>query len=701
MDFRDISKIVLKYKFIIVMCMAVVLGVAMLFTKRNPTRYTAQSRIAVKTQSKIYAGYDEYSELSMLSAFDNYRNVQTQAEMLKSKKIQSLAHKSLGLSDDEIRSLLVKVNPEQDSDLLRIEVTSVHRDLAINYANELADQYVRYTLNSFKQEAEERADYFQGKLLDVEKELRQAQIEREIYKKEHIAGSFESEAAQTAQSIYDYERMLNAAQIDQEANKQRIAQTMRELSSEAPLETRTIYTANALRKELQGRQASLEIDLAKARQLYGDRHPDVQSLERQIETVKNKLVEDEYNDLRVVLQEVDEANPVHRELLKNLADLRVEQGAVEDKVAILSGLVEESRKPLETLPEKEKTLEQFDIRINMLKEEQSTLQKKFKDFQLSSQVPTTVGEITDRALGAYDTQRSHKALTLLIAALGGLLMGLIIAFIREYLDDTLYTARDVEEALTLSVLGQIPLEKNIGTDPRVCADKPNTPVAESFRALRNRLKYILAEQDMRMFLITSSAVQEGKSFVSLNLAITMAQYGHKVLLVDADMRRPTLHRSFDVPNNGISNVIIDGDDVTQYILETEIPNLSILPAGPLPLAETTPVVSSEIFEDPRIRDMFSLLRISYDYVILDTPPILAVTDVMALTSMVPGVLFVVSAGDMQRADVVSAKNMIESTGVKMLGAVLNRAQHSVSYYRYLYYYYDKDSSNRKHRVAGR
>ena len=334
------------------------------------------------------------------------------------------------------------------------------------------------------------------------------------------------------------------------------------------------------------------------------------------------------------------------------------------------------------------------------KEEQGNLQKKYKDFLLSSEVPTSVGQITDNALDAYDTQHSRKTLTLAIACMGSLLFGLIIAFVREYMDDILYTAHDVEEALSLSVLGQIPMEKNL-SDSKVCADKPNTPVAESFRALRNRLKYVLAENDIRLFLVTSSAVQEGKSFVSLNLAITMAQYGHKVLLIDADLRRPTLHRAFDVANAGISNVVMDNEDVTSFILETDVPNLSILPAGPLPLAETTPVISSEIFEDQRIKDMFALLRISYDYVILDTPPILAVTDVMALTSMVPGVLFVVSAGDMQRGDVVNAKNMIESTGVKMLGAVLNRAEHSVSYYRYLYYYYDKDNGNsRKYRYAG-
>lgn len=698
MDFRDTFKILRKNLLIIIACVVVVVSAAVFVIWRRPTLYTAYSRIAVRTEFKNYGSYEQFPILAEMSALDNYRNVQTQAEFLKSSTIREIAFKKMNLTLSQIQSIGVKVTTENDSDVLRIQVTSTDSKLAVNFANKLPAVFLDYIRDQPRNEADSKANFYKKQIQDLTKQLSRKRIQLEIFKRDNIKGDLANETSNVTKTYYDFRNLLKTTNMDLEETQQKIDEFQASLGQQTKNTVRVVEARNQLIDQLKSEQADLEIGLARASQKYGPEHPEIMSIEEQLDIIKGKL-KHEYETGMVASQRVEERNPVHDAMTEQLAQLYADREALTNKAGALNTLVQESALPLKSLPEKEKQLVELDAEILELQETKSQLQQKYNDLSLTKGLPNEKGQITDFAEYAVDMNRSKKIIGIIIAVMGGFFIGMIFAFVREYFDDTLYTTAEVEEALQLQVLGQIPDEKNLGRVVSVCADKPNSPVSESFRALRNRIKYLLAEGDIRMFMVTSSAVQEGKSFISLNLAITMAQYGHKVLLVDADLRRPTLHRVFDLPNKGISNVVFDGEDVTSLIVETDVPNLSALCAGPLPLLEASPVISSEIFEDKKIEDMINFLHISYDYVIFDTPPILAVTDVLTLSAHVPGVLFVVSSGDMQRGDVVNAKQMLEATGARILGAVLNRTQHAVSYYKYLYYYYDKDSGNKKYRYV--
>ena len=698
MDLKEIFSIIRKYVLIVIACVIVVTGVAMFVIWRKPTTYTAVSRIEVRTDVKNYGGYDQLPILSELAALDNYRNVQTQAERLKSNVVLERTYEKMKLTRGQIQSLALKVAPENDSDIIRMEVTSTDPELAKKFANNLAEVFLDFSRQEYRSEADKKAKYMKSQMDKVDKQIREKRMELKIFKRDNIKGDLDSETENITKTYYDFRNMKKTAQVELQETEEKIKQFQHELGMQPENTQQILESRNTLIDQLRSQQTNLEIELARASQKFGPSHPEIKSLEEQKDIIKRRL-QHEYETLMITSQTTKERNPVHDDMTKELARLTADRAALTNKVGALSSLEAESKAPLKYVSEKEKLLVEFEIEIEKLENKENSLLQKYNDLSITKNLPMDAGYITDYAKYAVDTNRAKKLIAVIIAVMGGIFMGLIIAFIREYFDDTLYSSSDIEEALQLPVLGQIPLEKNLGTDLTVCADRPNTPVAESFRALRNRVKYLLAENDFRTFMLTSSAVQEGKSFITLNLAITMAQYGHKILLVDADMRRPTLHKVFDIPNQGISNVVMDNEDVTDLIVETDIPNLSVLTSGPLPLTEASPVISSEIFEDQRVHDMINLLKISYDYVIFDTPPILAVTDVLTLSAHVPAVLFVVSSGDMQRGDVVTAKQMLESTGVKILGSVLNRTQHSVSYYRYLYYYYDKGSGSKKYRYA--
>lgn len=696
MDFKDIFKIIRKYLLIILACEIAVVGAAFVIVWRQPSAYLAVSKIQVKTQGKMYGGYDQYPMLAEMSALDGYRNVQTQAEVLKSRRIRTLTEDRLHLTPKQKTMLVVKVSPEQDSDVLKIDVTSTDKELARLFANALPQEYLADGLAQQRQEAKKQANFYEEKKQKVEEDLDEARSKLEAYKTQEGIEDLETETKSMLNTASDFQKMLSDAQVELSSTRRRLEESERELPNQSAIRFKDVLVANPLLSDLKIQQARIEVEYAKALQKTGPEHPDVKAIRKQLAEIKSKLKEEAYSDM-IVGSRSSERNQTHDDLTWKIAGLKAEALALETKVASLSQLVQERSEPLKTLPSKEKEINILEMNVATLKEQSDILNKKYEDFRLSKDVPSETGTIIELADYAIDTNKSRKMLSLIISIMGGFFIGMVFAFVREYMDETIYTTEDVEEALQLVVIGQIPLEKGLGKDIRTCADKPNTPIAESFRALRNRLKYILAEQDIRMFMVTSSSVREGKSFTSLNLAITMALHGHKVLLVDADLRRSTVHKSFGVDNKGISNVIIDGQDVMDFIVETEIPNLSILPAGPLPLSETTPVISSEIFESRRIGDMFNILAISFDYIVVDTPPVMAVTDVMALAPHIKALLFVVSSGEMQRSDVVKSKRLIESTGIKIIGAVLNRTRHSVSYYRYLYYYYDKDTGSKKKR----
>lgn len=746
MDLKDIFKIIRKYLLIILACEILVVTASIFLIWRRPSSFMAIAKVQVKTAGKIYGGIDQYPILAEMSALEGYRNVQTQVEVIKSSQLRDMTMNKLRLNEKNSHGMSYKVLPEQDSDVITITVTSSSPEVSLKYANELPRQFLAYSLDQQRKEAQNQANFYESKKQEVQSQLDDAMADLEVYKTTHGIEDLQAETKNMIDTASTFRKMLDDASVELQSTSRKLDETEKankEIFAQPDTYTKEVYVSNPLRSDLEMKKKTLEIDCNKARDKYGPNYPDVKAICNQLDDVasalqryetliddqkrletervkavqdcgencpssvaarnriagnKDKLEKEIYKDM-IVGQRYTEKNQPRVDLLAKVAAMRADKEALGSKVAALKELVSQKDSPLGLLPEKEKNLDQLELKVLTLKEKLAILNKKYEDFRLSKEVPTDTGSIIETAERSYDVNQSRKLLSLIISILGGFFIGMVYAFIREYMDDTLYTTEDVEEALQLVVIGQIPLEKNLGKDVKICSDKPNTPVAESFRALRNRLKYILAEQDIRMFMVTSSSVREGKSFTALNLAITMALHGHKTLLVDADLRRSTVHKAFDVQNKGISNVVIDKQDVNDFIIETEIPNLAILPSGPMPLTETTPMISSEIFESRRVVDMFNMLSISFDYVIVDTPPIMAVTDVMALAAHVKALLFVVSAGEMQRSEVVKAKRLIESTGVKILGAVLNRTRHSVSYYRYLYYYYDKDTGAKKKRKA--
>ena len=310
--------------------------------------------------------------------------------------------------------------------------------------------------------------------------------------------------------------------------------------------------------------------------------------------------------------------------------------------------------------------------------------------------------------------------TMLVGALLGLMLGLVLAFVQETLDTSIGTIEDVESYLDVKVLGIVPHIDPRGTVERLLERRPalaqmdpealqshallithfdpKSPVAEAYRTLRTNIQFQRMERGGKVLVVTSPTLQEGKTTTIVNLALTMAQSGQKTLLVGANMRRPSIHRFFGIPREpglsdilvgnarwqdcvrGVADILMGRFEMEDIMASPGLDNLHIIEAGPIPANP------SELLSTAAMRDFLHAVSAEYDIVLIDTPPILPVTDSAIVAGQVDGVLLVYQAGKVGRLVLKRAKAHLESARAKVWGIVLNDLQTEISGYTYTHYY---------------
>lgn len=209
-----------------------------------------------------------------------------------------------------------------------------------------------------------------------------------------------------------------------------------------------------------------------------------------------------------------------------------------------------------------------------------------------------------------------------------------------------------------------------------------SPVSEAYRTIRTNIKFSnIAGQELKTIMLTSATPNEGKSTTVSNLAVVMAQAGHSVVLCDCDFRNPTQHKMFGLHNKGLSNCVATGSNVMDIIQQTSIPNLYVLTSGPV---APNP---SELLASQNMVDILEELKQHFDYVLVDTPPIMPVTDAAVVSAKVDGTILVIASGAVSPSIAVEAKTRLEQGGAHLLGVVLNKVDVGAnSHYGYYYYY---------------
>ena len=544
-----------------------------------------------------------------------------------------------------------KEDPAKEASTIANKIAEVYRDTRL----ELQTNRTALGIKALKEE-----------LVKQDEAVKLAQGRVDKLKQEYGISDYSAEGSTSALLEPETVRRLEAERVPLQASYEGISQLFQqliELRTKNPAELRkAILNANPdneLGKLLQDLWAT-ETTLAKMRVTVGVEHPDYRSMAA-MQAELDQKVEDRIEGI-----------------LKGL-ELRV--NAIRAQLASMQKAVTDAknREAETTALYRDYFLAKRDLE-NQQKIRDAILLRQLQE-TVDLQIPrSAIVEITDQAEPSLRPVRPNIPVNIALGVIVGLVVGIGLAFFIEYLDTSVKTIDDVERALGAPVLGVIP--QNVGS---LLEEGPESPHAEAYRVLRTNMIFTRKREDATTLTVVSGGAGEGKSTTIFNLASVFATNDQRVLLVDSDLRRPSLHKILKVSNAvGLTNYLLGQSKLEDVVQTTSLPTLHFLPSGKLPSS------SLGILNSPQMKEFIQEVKRRYDYVFFDSPPIMGVSDASVLASMVDLTLLVIQYRKYPQAMTLRAKQMVEKVGGTLLGMVLNNINISQDSYYYYYsgYYYD-------------
>jgi len=395
------------------------------------------------------------------------------------------------------------------------------------------------------------------------------------------------------------------------------------------------------------------------------------------------------------------------DVVQKVVDLQTENLALKAQVNELGKVVKKYTDKMDTLPDKSLKLARLERAKTLNENIYLMMKQKYEESRVTEAGQIGKIRIIDEAIPPEFPVSPKKKMNLLLGILVGLGLGIGIVFFMEYVDNSIKTIEDVEQ-LGLPLLAAIPKiepERENGSffslpgkkehhHSHVVDDsgqiaqrlvthlRPKSPISEAYRSLRTQIQYAKAEKPIHTILVSSPGPGEGKSTSVTNLAITIAQMGGKTILVDSDLRRPVLHSLFGMrKDDGLTNFLVGNAALEDIIRPTAVDNLYLMTSGILP---PNP---AELVGSKRMKTLIELLSKQFDYVLFDTPPIIAVTDAIVMAPMVDGVVVVVRSQKTDKDATQRAFELLNNVNARVSGVLLNDVSAAFTYGSYYYYYY--------------
>ncbi len=674
LHFLDYWRVIRSRKEIVLAVAILVVLTGTVYTLMLPNIYSSNVRILV---SEDAPEINPFGQQSYNSSYNPYF-LRTQFEILQSKPIIYEVVNRLNLQEEwgrggeklprevayKILKNSISVFQQRDTSLIVISVNRDNPDEAADIANELAEVYhdsrLDLAMNNARGAIDKIAEALKEQTLRVdaaEEKIQNLRMELDIAV---VGGEGNVDVGDIRMQQLEGDRLF--AQKDM-VEKEGLLKILEDLNDKDLIERASYITFDQFVASTIQQIQDIEVQLSSLNADYGENHPEVKRMQMQKNTLEDTL---------------------KRRLLALRNGLMTEYMIAKNNFESLEGVLASVRS--ETIESQGAKFRPFRNALADLESERfiyNQLKSKHRQEIITLKVPSNPVEIIDVAEPNRRPVSPNLFMNVLLSIFVGLGAGVGLAYFIEYLDTSIKTADDVEKILGLPVLGLIPQKVR-----PLIEEGPDSEHAEAYRVLRTNLAFTEGGAHRGAFCVLSGGAGEGKSTTVFNLAFVCAQQGEKVLLVDADLRRPVQHSILGVSNRfGLTNVLLRDVPVEEAIKATSVPNLHFLPSGRLPRT------SLGVLDPKRIGELITSLKTKYDIVFIDTPPLVGISDSSIIAKETDGAIIVVQYRKYPREMLIKAKQMIETLGVTVVGAVLNNINVMRDDYYYYYHSYYSDYYN--------
>jgi succinoglycan biosynthesis transport protein ExoP len=696
----DYLLILRKHQWLILSFLTVVVTIVTVATFRMNPVYSASAKIEIDRESGNILPFQGADSYDLMIDLDNY--IETQARILTSETLalqtirsnpdyfngtasEAIATGSLEnqKSPPEIGAFLGRLTVRRIPNTRLMEVSFEDTDAAkaAQILNAHLKNYIDQNFKSGFEATAKASGLLQDELQELDEKVRRSEDARIQYERNNQIWAVDDKNDKnnvTTERFADLNRQLTDAQS--ESLKK---QALYEFAKTGDVDAVPQLRENATLQDMQRKRADLAVQYSDLVNQYGPNYPKVQRLQAQMKEVDDQMA---------------------RERKGIITQLESEYRQAKQREELLSHALDQQKLEVNSMSEKM-------IQYNILKREAEankslydSLQTKLKEAQISSGLKSSNIRIVDPAMIPSTPTRPAKTRNIALAFLVGLVGGIGLALLREYLDNTVKTPDDVETLARLPSLAVVPAfgegsseaKRNVflragssnGHDKRVelvAQHLPKSQMSEAFRALRTALLLSQPDHPPQVILVTSALPREGKTTAAANLAVTLAQLGDKTVLIDADLRKPGVGRLLNLGGGkyaGLSSYLAGVSSLDLVtVSHPTIPNLAAIPTGPLP---PNP---ADLLSSNRLADAITELRKSFKFIVIDSPPIMAATDAVILSVQTDGVLLVVRSGETPKEAFTRTRDLLVSVKCHLLGVVLNAVDSSAPDYYYSYRYY--------------
>ncbi len=726
----DYINIILRYKWLVITIFITVMIASFIYTSKAPRIYKATSKVLIE---------DKMSQNLLFSSFSSKAtSINNNIHILKSIPVMRRAYLILKVhphydnlpikqSANSIEYLKsnMSVDTERETDILIINYESINSIEAKESANALAYAFMQEDTDYARIEFRNSREFLANQLDEKDRKLRASEEDLRNYKLEHGISMLSEETQELIRQSSELGALLSEAESELEVANNHLSFLQKELSTQDELlsDINSVLTSpllEQLKEEIVKNQTMYVNLLIKSE--YSPDHPEMIALNKGIESAKLRLGEEIQ---RIITVKAGSSDPLkyRSSLIEKISTAQIDQNINDTKVTSLRKAVGDYNLRMSILPDTEVELARLERNFTINEKVYSMLITKYEDAKIAEESKIGNIRIVEEAQEPQRPIKPNRKMNMIIAFVIGAGLGIGAALLLNSLDSKIRTFDDVRRYVNLSILGTIPFihiseqdiedidktVKDTETDTKsleifknqiearlITSYAPKSSASESFRILRTNILAKKKKEESLTALITSAGPKEGKTTIHSNLAIALAQMEAKVVLVDLDLRRPMIHTLFSMKKeNGISDFLYDkSTKLENFIERTQVPNLDIITSGYIP---PNP---SELLASKRTDEALAILKEKYDYILLDSPPVIAVTDSMVLAKKADLLLMVVKIGTVDKHVIKRAKELLDNIDVSITGAIINgihphKYYSSYEYNYYYYYYYGKTEDKKK------